>query len=331
MTLANNTPYAAAAVPYVAPEGQHIVLALVKGSFVRGRGDRFVPAEKQSPIRCNDVVHFPEARESSIKYPSDVGTEKLGTDVVVVGDAIAVKAVRYVDTVVQVRKQQALLRVHGSRIFFRSATGLAVSSAASFERKPIVYEEAYGGTSEDFSVVERRNPVGRGVAARQADLVDRPAPSIEHPARPFRVGTATEPVGYGAIGTSWLPRAEFVGTCDGAWMRDRMPLLPLDFDRRYNNVAHPGLQLDPHLAPGEAIAIGGMTIEGAWRAELPALRVVVRGKRDDGARLEARPPVDLVLVEPEADRIELTLRFAMPRGRGRTVLREVQIDEERTP
>ncbi len=38
------------------------------------------------------------------------------------------------------------------------------------------------------------------------------------------------------------------------------------------------------------------------------------------------PPVDTVLVEPEAGRVELTVRWTFPRGRGRTMLREIRVD-----
>ena len=47
---------------------------------------------------------------------------------------------------------------------------------------------------------------------------DRPAPQIEHPARPHTCASETyEPVGFGAIGTHWSPRRKFTGTLDDLW------------------------------------------------------------------------------------------------------------------
>jgi hypothetical protein len=36
--------------------------------------------------------------------------------------------------------------------------------------------------------------------------------------------------------------------------------------------------------------------------------------------------VDTVLIEPEAARIEMTARCIFPKGRGSTLLREIQVD-----
>jgi hypothetical protein len=327
MGLVNASPFAALGVPYVAPDGRDVVVAIIKATFRRARDGRLRRADEQIPVRVGDLVHDPDAPESSIRYPSDVGTDKSGADIVVVGEAVSRTKVASLDVIVQIGAHKTPLRVHGERVYYRSLGRIAVSPAAPFERRRIVYEGAYGGASPDFAVVERRNPVGRGVARTQADLVDKPAPAIEHPAHPITsAGDAPEPAGYGALAGHWLPRAAFAGTFDDVWQATRMPLAPLDFDARYFNVAHPSLQLEGGVTPGDEVAILGMTAEGLWQVELPALPVVVRARLDDGRALEHRPPVDLVLIEPGDDRLELVARTVLSRGRGRTLLREVQVD-----
>lgn len=328
MTLANNTPYAALAVPYVAPDGREIVIALVKATFLRDAERGAVLRQDQMPVRTGDVVHFADAEHSSIRYPSDIGTDKVGTDVVVVGEAVSATPVRALALVLTVGDHLVPLRVHGRRLFYSGALGLAVGKAASFQRLPLIYELAYGGTSEDFIQVEQRNPVGLGVANQSADLADRPAPSIEHPARPITSDAPSEPVGYGAIASHWQPRAGYAGTFDQSWRDTRMPLMPRDFDRRFNNVAHPSLQFAEGLAPGTRIAVGGMTPEGSWHVDLPPVPVVLRGSYEDGKVLEVRPQVDTVLIEPEQDRVELTLRHCFAKGRGKTLLQQVQVDRD---
>ena len=326
MAIANTTPYAVQAVPYLAPDGSETVLVVVKATF-RKTGGRILLSDDQVPVRIAEVPGYPDAPESSVRYPSDVGGEKRGTDVVVVGSAVSSRPVKAAGVAVRVRERTVGLRVHGERLYYRGLTGVAVSAAAPFERKPIEYERAYGGTTADFAIVERRNPVGRGVARRASDLVDRPAPQIEDPAEPITgAGGSPEPVGFGAIASHWLPRSDFFGTLDDAWKATRMPLFPLDFDERYFNVAHPRLQFQRHLDGSDAIAVLGMHTEGLWRVELPTMRVTIRGIRDDGARLSAQPPIDVVLVEPEAERIEMVARHLLPKGRGRTLLREVGVD-----
>lgn len=329
MALANNSPFAALAVPSIAPDGREVVIAVVKATFTRGLDGRIRLADAQVPVRVADVVYDPDAVESSIRYPSDVGTEKRGTDVVVVGEAVSVRAVRMIDVTVRIRDRAVPLRVHGERLYYRRVGGIAVGPPAPFERKAIVYERAYGGASADGRVIEPRNPVGRGVTADPASLVDTPAPQIEHPAHPITsADDAPEPVGFGAIATHWLPRAAYAGTLDDAWRQTRMPLMPLDFDARFNNVAHPSLQLDEHLKAGEPVAILGMTEGGLWQAEIPAVPVSLHGRYDDRAIPEARPMIDTLLIEPGRDEIQITLRHVLPMGRGRARLREIQVDTD---
>lgn len=328
MTVANTTPYAVLGVPYAAPDGREIVLALVKATFVVDEAGVLRLAEEQAPVRLLDVPHDSDAEESSIRYPSDVGGEKMGTDVVLIGDAIARRGATSADVGVDVRGRKVTLRAHGERVYYKGLRGVVIGPAAAFDRKPIVWENAYGGRTDDYAIVERRNPVGRGVARRASDLVDRPAPTIEDPARPITAaGDDHEPAGLGAIATHWLPRAALVGSFDAAWLATRMPLLPMDFHRRYYNLAPASLQFEPHLGPGDVVSVTGMTEARLFRVELPKVGVVVFGKRDDGATLAIRPPIDTVLIEPGERRVQLTMRACLPKGRGKTLLREVRVHD----
>ncbi len=333
MTFANTSRFAALAVPYTAPDGREVVIAVVKATFARRGAGRMVLADQQVPIRPSDVPHVPDARESSVRYPSDICTAKQGTDVVIVGDAVSPSPVTVMDVAARVRDRGVHLRVHGERIYDQGAVGVVVGPAAPFERMPVVYERAYGGASKDFAFVERRNPVGRGVAHDPSELVGSPAPQIEHPAAPIISATdCPEPVGFGALGPHWLPRCGHAGTFDDTWRSSRMPLMPVDFDLRFNNAAHPSLQFDEPLVVGERIAVLGMHQDGLWQIELPALSVRISARLHDGRHLVVRPPMDTVLVEPGREAVEITCRHTFPVGRGASLLREIRVDEhEPTP
>ena len=140
-----------------------------------------------------------------------------------------------------------------------------------------------------------------------------------------------EPVGFGAIGPHWLPRCACAGTFDDAWRRARMPLMPLDFDLRYNNVASPALWFEQPLAAGDTLAIVGMHEDGLWQLDLPAVRVRLRARLHDGRTLTVHPALDTVLVEPGKDEVQLTLRRAFPVGRGKSLLREIRVDDQTEP
>ncbi|CAN94270.1 MULTISPECIES: DUF2169 family type VI secretion system accessory protein [Sorangium] len=329
MTFANNTPFAALDIPLLDARGRSTVVAVIKVTYTIRPDRRLAFAEVPHPIRVNDEMWFPDRAESSIRLPTDACAEKRGTDVIVVGDAISRRPVTALDVCVRVRDVDVPLRVHGPRVFFRGVVGVAIGPAAPFERQPILYENAYGGVADEGWTVEPRNRAGVGVAKQKADLVDRPAPQIEHPARPHRAaGDAHPPVGYGAIALHWSPRLERSGTFDEVWRTTRMPLPPLDFDVRANNAAHPSLLFEQPLSPGDAIAIGGMHEDGPVAFEVPRIPIVVCAKSDISGRVEVRPSVDTVVVLPNERVVEMTMRAAFAQGRGRDVLREVRVDAE---
>ena len=105
-----------------------------------------------------------------------------------------------------------------------------------------------------------------------------------------------------------------------------MPLLPLDFDARFWNVAHPTLLFAEPLVAGDVIAIMGMTLDPPLRFELADLKVAIRARSDESRAQTVRPVIDTVIVEPTTRRVELTMRHAFRVGRGRDVLRELVVD-----
>lgn len=327
--FANATSFAALAVPYQDHRGADVVVVLAKATFVM-RGARLALANEQVPVRLSDAPTDPgavaEGRESSLRYPSDAGGDKPGADIVVVGNAISPRAVTSVDVAVRAPDRRMSLRVHGERVFYQGALGLKIGPAAAFERAAITYERAYGGTSTDGSIIDWRNPVGRGVHVKASELDGAPAPSIEDPAHPLEGARAAIPVGFGAIATWWLPRRGLMGTADAAWQAERMPLPPLDFDPRFYQVAHPSLQMDRHLLPGDLIATHGLCEEGLFQITVPDLRLTAHVRRTDAPPAALPLVLDTALLEPESARIELTFRRVLPLGRGATLLREVRLD-----
>jgi hypothetical protein len=215
--------------------------------------------------------------------------------------------------------------VHGPRLFHKGLTGMAIGPAAKFERLSMQYELCYGGTSADYSVVDSRNPVGRGVAKKPADLDATLAPQIEHPARPHRsLSDVHEPWCFAPIPSHWSPRKEYFGTVDAVWQETRMPLAPADFDERYNNIAPPALLFAQGIAAQTPFALLGMSEQGLFRFELPEFRPKFVGVYENG-KYELNGYVDTVLLEPNRRRFELVSRASFPLGRT-NLLRELRID-----
>ena len=82
------------------------------------------------------------------------------------------------------------------------------------------------------------------------------------------------------------------------------------------------------LRAGDPIALLGMTLDGLWKVELPAMAVTLHGRYHDGRVVSERPAIDTVLIEPLKDEVQLTLRHAFPMGRGATALREIRVDAD---
>jgi hypothetical protein len=131
MSFVNATPFAAIDVPMRDRVGRQVVVAIVKATYTVVRPDRLVLADTPAEVRLADVLRDEQSAYSSPLYPSDLCTDKLGTDVVVVGEAVSRKPVVHVDVAI---------RVHGYREYFRGLLEVAISAPVPFERMPIDFE-----------------------------------------------------------------------------------------------------------------------------------------------------------------------------------------------
>jgi hypothetical protein len=121
------------------------------------------------------------------------------------------------------------------------------------------------------------------------------------------------PVGFGFVGVEWQPRAAFAGTYDGAWTKDRSPLLPKDFDRRFFNAASEGLVAPGYLRGDEWVQAFGVTPEGKWEFRLPgveppAITMAVRLGQD----ISLETSLDTVIVDSDAQVLTLIWRTFAP-------------------
>jgi hypothetical protein len=320
-------------VPHFDLDGAMVAIVIIKERFAIDRAGQVAPTH-DAEIRLVDVPWDEDAPEtSSIKFPSDLCLRKPSTDIVVVGSAMAPgqAASTELDVLVRVGSVERALRVFGLRAWYRGMLGVTMSPPLPFGALPLRWEYAYGGS--DFSdpkdpLEEPRNPVGRGLAREAHDLIDKPAPQIEDPAH--LIGKARQkrpPAGVGAIGRHWVPRRDYAGTMDEHWKTERMPLLPADFDDRFNQVAPRELIAPKPLRGGERVQLVNLNEDGPLQFELPRLQFFVGARSDDGLT-EHRPMLDTVLLLPNERACELTWRTAVPLPRKASRLRFVQVYEK---
>jgi hypothetical protein len=333
--LKNGTNAAVEVLPQIDVDGRMVLVTLVKQRFVVSKAGR-VERTPGAEVRMADEPHDPDAPMSSIKYPTDLCLRKPATDVVVVGSAQLRdrKPAQFIDVMVRAVGRELLLRVHGPRVWYQGASGLALTPGQPFEALPIKWEDAFGGHDASDParppVEDARNPAGRGVAQDPATLVHQPGPRIEEVAQPITSAKHRgSPAGLGAIGRHYEPRRRYAGTYDDTWMKERMPLPPFDFDDRFNQSATPRLVMDGHLRGGEEFELHNLTPHGPLRFLLPVVHFFV-GASIDSQLNEHPPALDQIVIEPgDLTTFDATWRSTIPMPRPLRRCTFVQVHEKR--
>ena len=277
LQLDNASPFAASMFAFPDEDGVQSIFVAVKGTFAIGESGPSI-AEEQRPVVVADE-HWGEPGASSVKYASEAHIDKLGTDVVIVGEACAPgeRPVPHVDVSVRVADRSKGARVYGERYWTERVGGVRPSKPTPMVRIPVTYERTFGGThvvdpSTGRYLAEPRNPVGRGFSGKRSldQFLGQPTPNIEALDSPLR-GPSNKgtPVGFGPIAPSWEPRMRYAGTYDEVWRKTRAPYLPQDFDRRFLNIAPPELQFIHSLRGGEPISLTNFHPRGRQTFTVP--------------------------------------------------------------
>jgi len=326
LQLSNRTPFAA--MPMLLPNAAGIdtMFAVVKGTFAIG--DRLTLADEQIPITLQDQ-HYGDPAKTSIRMPSDVSLEKLGTDVVVIGSACAAgeRPTWQMDVSLSVGPVTKTVRVSADRVW-DTVPGAAPAWVAPFVKMPLVWERAFGGHDEssDPAAADPRNPVGLGFRGRNSTrpIAGTPLPNIEEPTALISSPTQMPPpAGLGAVAPHWQPRQGYAGTYDNAWMEQRAPYLPDDFDARFCQVAPAGLVTQGHLRGGDLVHLTGVTPREAIQFQLPTHRVEITYLLDGGD--QSRPAhLDTLIIDVDARRAIVVWRAALPCDKKALQVKEIR-------
>jgi hypothetical protein len=182
----------------------------------------------------------------------------------------------------------------------------------------MVYERAYGGV--DLSTRDTpspqwdvRNPIGTGFAVSASAVDGMRLPNIEYPDQPItRWKDRPAPAGFGPVCAHWQPRASFAGTYDERWERERLPLLPEDFDDRHYQCAPADQQPPEFLRGGELVVLVNLTPASELRFTLPRDYLAfetffVTGERE----IHRRPLLHTVLIETDRPRVSMVWQTAL--------------------
>ncbi|HUK34346.1 MAG TPA: DUF2169 domain-containing protein [Candidatus Methylomirabilis sp.] len=323
--VVNRTPFTSEKFVLAAFDGQEAVLILVNATFdVNHRGVLDL-AEAQRSIVLVDQ-HFGDPVRSSIRYESQLALDKPFVDVLVRGHVWAPRGrpATEVSAGLRVGTLRKVLVATGDRSWRMSPLGLTPGPPEPFERLPLIYERAFGGTFEE--TVYLPNPVGVGYRrARSSDPdIRTEVPNFEYPnARVSTPSDTVTPAGFGVIGRGWQPRIQYAGTFDREWLATRWPLLPEDFDSRYHQAAPQDQQL-PSLVGGEPVVLVNLSADGELRFALPTYSLAAKYVYDRGD-VNRDLHLDTVLLEPDERQVTLTWRAMAITRRSRGNLREIVI------
>ena len=316
MDIINHSPLTAATYFMMDKEGAEVMLVVLKGTWRIESNGKLSVADEQMPI-ISEPVYRGKPGESSLVYDTDAVLEKPGTDCALIGHARALQpGLPYVDVTFSVGPVKKQARVFGERRWKKGLMGGAsILKMKPIDEVPLIWENAFGGNDMSWDNPSRHefcleNPVGWGfMAAKSKTGFDgQLLPNIEDPNDLIKSPKQRpKPAGFGMIAPSWQPRASYAGTYNERWRKYVRPLLPEDFNARFNMAAVPGLATKTHLQGNESVLVEGASKQGELLFCLPGVtpRVTVRrwGYEDNfPVRL------DTVIVEPDEERVALTWR-----------------------
>jgi len=329
LQVQNRTPFAASLAVFPDPGGVETAYGAVKASFeLAGEHPRL--ASRQAALLGADV-YWGDPATSSLRAAGEVTLCKPGTDVLLIGHAIAAAPTEVMQVSLRAGPVDKSVQVYGRRRWVRRAQQWAIGDPEPFERMPLRWELAFGGMGRSVQgralEQEARNPVGTGFIASDDDRVEgRALPNLEDPREPIeQPHDRPSPAGFGPVAPAWLPRRSRAGTYDASWQRTRAPYLPADFDPRFLNAAPEDQIVPGRLIGGETVEIRGCTAAGHLRFFLPAVRLALQWEFD-GRSIDGEAELDTVLIEPDLGRLQMLWRGRLAVDKKVLRLRRLSVD-----
>jgi hypothetical protein len=286
MEVRHETPFVTDVNEVIDKDGSLARVAVLKATFEVADNGALQVAEGQEPI-CISDEWLADPGMSSTMYESDGAYFKVATDIIVSGKAYAPlgRPTQSCLAGLSVGPLAKTVLVVGDRSWSYTAIyGARMSAPTPFVEMPLCWERAFGGydgfQNATVKQMDRRNPIGTGFrVTKSVEALDGLAlPNFEDPVERIRSWNSKPPPrGFGFIGRDWLPRVQYAGTYDAPWQRDRMPILPVDFDDRFFNAA-PSDQIYPgYLQGGEVVRAVNLSEKGEEVFVLPRMEVKFRG------------------------------------------------------
>jgi uncharacterized protein YjbI with pentapeptide repeats len=290
----------------------YAVTVIIKGGFKMTPEGVAEPIQDEADfVRPTSDLYLGDDKEASLRYASDFAHFKPRADVLLVGtchvpDGTPTKACRVGMTVGERRKTLAVV---GDRFWVKDRDSVRPTQPRPFTTMALTYENAFGGP--DYGA----NPLGKGLEPRRLDEGKRvwALPNIEDLERLISAPSdRPQTAGFGPLAQTWAQRCARMGTYDEAWLAERWPGFPKDFDWGHFNAAPRDQQVKGYLNGDESLIMQNLHPEHAvYRCRLPGLRprCFLDRQDDDGRRFfEVQMRLDTLWVDMDSERLVLVWR-----------------------
>jgi uncharacterized protein YjbI with pentapeptide repeats len=288
--------------------GNGLTLSLTVKSAFKLKPDAAVTASLETPECVGDVYAKDNDIDAPLMYSSDFVPFKPAADILLVGTAYTPRGVQLtrLEVALRVGSFRKSLLVTGDRFWrVRSFIWETISAPCLFKTMPLIYDRAYGGMGY------KQNPIGLGYHKKRL-------PNLESLTDPIRNrGDHPPPAGFGPVSTKWEPRRSKVGTYKGAWLKEKWPWFPDDFDWSYFNAAPPDQQITGYLYGDEELEFQNIhPVHAVYRSRLPGIRTRAFVRVDVSSTKsefrEVKLNLDTLWIDMESEQLILVWRGLTP-------------------
>lgn len=309
MELQNRLPFPAMAFRQFDAEGELDCIVSVRATFTHVQDGIMEIAREQESFQWEDAYED-DPHQTVLLRQSDLTPDKPGTDISFLGNAWSpsTEPQKSWHASIRVGDVSKEIEACGQRFWKpvlqekwagfsakeprRAIRDWVLTDPEPARQVAVRWTNAFGGTipgtgdteTDTPADVDRRNPLGCGIVNIDipADTPHVRAPQITSPGERLDWKEAPEPQGLGLVSPWWRSRQQYTGTYDDAWVAERHPLLPRDFDKRFWQAAHPDLIATPHLKGDEDYELVNLSSEHpVAKGSLPGLTLGVHCSRED--------------------------------------------------
>ncbi|UXN02960.1 DUF2169 domain-containing protein [Bartonella sp. HY406] len=299
LQVVNNLPVSAFKFNQLDFHGKEYTTIVVKGQLKVDFNQKLYFVKEVPDFVFSDIF-LPNSDMQELLYESDLAPFKPKTDFIINAVARSPENKMLKNWPVKFGIDNCLsygFHVQGKRQFEPKGSSSnfdwQLSDAEPFSKLPILYQYAFGGTvktsNEDVTSYSY-NPIGQGLVSHyvltQKEPISVPQIGSIVELNNFKIGKNITIHGCGPITKSWLPRIACAGALNDAWLRERYPLMPENFDFNYWNAAPLPLQSASYLNGDETITMNGLFHDPrSYNLQLPnkkiSARIKRRGKKDN--------------------------------------------------